>query len=151
MDLGTYDCNLSGLDQNLSRQNFATSGQIFSTILERERRGGYLGRDVQMIPHVTGEVKHRLRRLAMTGGEDGGPADVVFVEVGGTVGDYENGFYIEALRELAYEEGSSSVCFVGLTYVIEPEILGEQKSKAAQLGIKLLMQAGIQLLEGSAF
>ena len=141
MDLGTYE---RMLDQNLSRQNFATSGQIFSTILERERRGGYLGRDVQMIPHVTGEVKHRLRRLAMTGGEDGGPADVVFVEVGGTVGDYENGFYIEALRELAYEEGSSSVCFVGLTYVIEPEILGEQKSKAAQLGIKLLMQAGIQ-------
>lgn len=141
MDLGTYE---RMLDQNLSRQNFATSGQIFSTILERERRGGYLGRDVQMIPHVTGEVKHRLRRLAMTGGENGGAADVVFVEVGGTVGDYENGFYIEALRELAYEEGESSVCFVALTYVIEPEILGEQKSKAAQLGIKLLMQAGIQ-------
>ena len=58
MDLGTYE---RMLDQNLSRQNFATSGQIFSTILERERRGGYLGRDVQMIPHVTGEVKHRLR------------------------------------------------------------------------------------------
>ena len=148
MDLGTYE---RMLDQNLSRQNFATSGQIFSTILERERRGGYLGRDVQMIPHVTGEVKHRLRRLAMTGGEDGGAADVVFVEVGGTVGDYENGFYIEALRELAYEEGASSVCFVALTYVIEPEILGEQKSKAAQLGIKLLMQAGIQPLVVTGF
>ncbi len=97
-----------------------------------------------MIPHVTGEVKHRLRKLAMTGGPDGGPADVVFVEVGGTVGDYENGFYIEALRELAFEEGPDSTCFVALTYVIEPPILGEQKSKAAQLGIKRLMEAGIQ-------
>ena len=67
-----------------------------------------------MIPHVTGEVKHRVRQLAMTGGPDGAPADVVFVEVGGTVGDYENGFYIEALRELAFEEGDGSVCFAKL-------------------------------------
>ena len=141
MDLGTYE---RMLDQNLSRQNFATSGQIYTEILERERRGAYLGRDVQMIPHVTGEVKYRLRQLALTGGPDGGPADVVFIEVGGTVGDYENGFYIEALRELAFEEGEKSACFVALTYIIEPEILGEQKSKAAQLGIKRLMEAGIQ-------
>lgn len=141
MDLGTYE---RMLDQDLSRQNFATSGQIYTEILERERRGDYLGRDVQMIPHVTGEVKYRLRKLAMTGGPNGGPADVVFVEVGGTVGDYENGFYIEALRELAFEEGPHSTCFVALTYVLEPQILGEQKSKAAQLGIKRLMEAGIQ-------
>jgi len=141
MDLGTYE---RMLDQNLSKRNFSTSGQIFSTILERERRGGYLGRDVQMIPHVTGEVKYRLRRLAMTGGPGGTEADVVFVEVGGTVGDYENGFYIEALRELAFEEGPESTCCVALTYILEPQILGEQKSKAAQLGIKLLMEAGIQ-------
>ncbi|MBT8486695.1 MAG: CTP synthase [Phycisphaerae bacterium] len=141
MDLGTYE---RILDQDLSRQNFATSGQIFTTILDRERRGGYLGRDVQMIPHVTGEVKSRLRQLAMTGGPGGGPADVVFVEVGGTVGDYENGFYIEALRELAFEEGPGSTCFVALTYVLEPQILGEQKSKAAQLGMKRLMEAGVQ-------
>lgn len=141
MDLGTYE---RMLDQNLSRQNFVTSGQIYTEILERERRGEYLGRDVQMIPHVTGEVKRRLRQLAMTGGPDKGPVDVVFVEVGGTVGDYENGFYIEALRELAFEEGENSVCFVALTYIIEPPILGEQKSKAAQLGIKRLMEAGIQ-------
>lgn len=141
MDLGTYE---RMLDQNLSRQNFITSGQVYTTILERERRGGYLGRDVQMIPHVTGEVKHRLRTLAMTGGPGGGPADVVFVEVGGTVGDYENSFYIEALRELAFEEGPGSTCFVALTYILEPQILGEQKSKAAQLGIKRLMETGIQ-------
>jgi CTP synthase len=141
MDLGTYE---RMLDQDLSKHNFVTSGQIYTDILERERRGGYLGRDVQMIPHVTGEVKHRLRNLAMTGGPDGGPADVVFIEVGGTVGDYENGFYIEALRELAFEEGADSVCFVALTYILEPHALGEQKSKAAQLGIKRVMEAGIQ-------
>ncbi|MBX3385062.1 MAG: CTP synthase [Phycisphaeraceae bacterium] len=140
MDLGTYE---RLLDQDLSRRNFATSGQVFSTIVERERRGAYLGRDVQWIPHVTGEVKRRIRELALHG--DGSrPADVVFVEVGGTVGDYENGFYIEALRELAFEEGPDSVCFVALTYVIKPQSLGEQKSKAAQLGIKRLMEAGVQ-------
>ena len=140
MDLGTYE---RLLDQDLSRRNFMTSGQIFSTIVDRERHGAYLGRDVQWIPHVTGEVKRRLRDLAMYG--DGQkPADVVFVEVGGTVGDYENGFYLEALRELAFEEGEDSVCFVALTYVIKPQTLGEQKSKAAQLGIKRLMEAGIQ-------
>ena len=140
MDLGTYE---RLLDQNLSRRNFTTSGQIFSEILERERMGVYLGRDVQMIPHVTGEVKRKLRELALHG--DGQrPADVVFVEVGGTVGDYENAFYIEAMRELAFEEGPGSTCFVALTYIIEPPALGEQKSKAAQLGIKRLMEAGIQ-------
>lgn len=140
MDLGTYE---RMLDQNLSKWNFTTSGQIYSEILDRERQGVYLGRDVQMIPHVTGEVKRKLRELAMRG--DGRkPADVVLVEVGGTVGDYENGFYIEALRELAFEEGPGSTCFVALTYVIEPKALGEQKSKAAQLGIKRLMEAGIQ-------
>ncbi len=141
MDLGTYE---RMLDQNLSRQNFVTSGQIYTEILERERRGAYLGRDVQMIPHVTGEVKRRLRQLALTGGPNGTQADVVFIEVGGTVGDYENSFYIEALRELAFEEGPESMCFVALTYILEPSILGEQKSKAAQLGIKRLMEAGIQ-------
>ncbi len=140
MDLGTYE---RMLDQDLSRRNFMTAGQIYSDILERERHGEYLGRDVQMIPHVTGEVKRKVRELAMYG--DGRqPADVVFVEVGGTVGDYENGFYIEAMRELAFEEGPDAVCFVALTYVIEPHALGEQKSKAAQLGVKRVMEAGIQ-------
>jgi CTP synthase len=92
-----------------------------------------------MIPHVTGEVKLKLRQLAMET-----DADIVFVEIGGTVGDLENAYYIEAMRELAYEEGPNSCCFVALTYILEPKTLGEQKSKAAQLGIKQLMQCGIQ-------
>ena len=136
MDLGTYE---RMLEMDLSRANFTTSGQIFTRILEKERHGDYLGRDVQMIPHVTGEVKLRLRELAVAS-----EADVVFVEIGGTVGDVENAYYIEALRELAYEEGPNSVCFVALTYVLEPQTLGEQKSKAAQLGIKRLMEMGVQ-------
>ena len=136
MDLGTYE---RMLDQNLCRSNFSTSGQIYRAVLDKERHGEYLGRDVQMIPHVTGEVKMRLRELAVKA-----DADVVFVEIGGTVGDLENAFYIEAMRELAYEEGPNSCCFVALTYILEPHALGEQKSKAAQLGIKQLMQLGIQ-------
>ncbi len=136
MDLGTYE---RMLDQDLSRANFATSGQIFNSVLNKERHGDYLGRDVQMIPHVTGEVKLKLRKLAMDS-----KADVVFVEIGGTVGDLENAYFIEAMRELAYEEGPGSCCFVALTYILEPKTLGEQKSKAAQLGIKQLMQCGVQ-------
>ena len=136
MDLGTYE---RMLDQNLSRDCYTTSGQIFQRVLDKERNGQYLGRDVQMIPHVTGEVKYQIRTLAMQQ-----KADVVFVEVGGTAGDYENAFYIEALRQLAFEEGPDSVCFVALTYVIEPPALGEQKTKAAQLGLKKLLEAGIQ-------
>jgi CTP synthase len=136
MDLGTYE---RLLDQDLTRLNFATSGQIYSRVLEKERQGSYLGRDVQMIPHVTGEVKSKLRELAVTT-----DADVVFVEIGGTVGDVENGYFIEAMRELAFEEGPNSCTFVALTYIISPPMLGEQKSKAAQLGIRGLLATGIQ-------
>ncbi|HRY60118.1 MAG TPA: CTP synthase (glutamine hydrolyzing) [Patescibacteria group bacterium] len=135
MDLGTYE---RMMDKNLNRQCFVTNGQIFSKIFERERKGEYLGRDVQFIPHVTGEIKRHLRELAMSSG-----ADVVLVEVGGTIGDIENSHYVEALRELSYEEGRGNVCFAALTYVLEPGFLGEQKSKAAQLGIRLLMEKGI--------
>jgi CTP synthase len=135
MDLGTYE---RLLDQDLGAANFTTNGQILSAVLKKEREGGYLGRDVQVIPHVVGEIKLKLRELASKS-----QADVVFVEVGGTVGDYENGFYLEACRQLAFEEGEGSVVFVALTYILEPGTLGEQKSKAAQLGIKRLMEVGI--------
>src|ERR1700748_2460746 len=135
MDLGTYE---RLLDQDLGAANFTTNGQILSSVLKKEREGGYLGRDVQVIPHVVGEIKLKLRELAAKT-----QADVVFVEVGGTVGDYENGFYLEACRQLAYEGGEHSVVFVALTYILEPGALGEQKSKAAQLGIKRLMEVGI--------
>ena len=136
MDLGTYE---RMLDINLTKKNFITSGQIFTSVLDKERKGEYLGRDVQVIPHVTGEVKLRLRELAIET-----EADIVFVEVGGTVGDVENVYLIEAIREMSYEEGSENFCFVALTHISEPPILGEQKSKPAQLGLKLLNTVGIQ-------
>ena len=134
MDLGTYE---RMLNLDLSRLNFTTSGQILSAVLDKERRGGYLGRDVQMIPHVTGEVKMRLRELAVAS-----EADVVFVEVGGTVGDVENAYFIEAIREMSFEEGPANICFVVLTYIVEPKMLCEQKAKQAQLNLKIRKAAG---------
>ena len=135
MDLGTYE---RMLNVDLSRRNFCTSGQILSSVLKKERDGKYLGRDVQMIPHVTGEVKLHLRELAVAS-----EADVVFVEIGGTAGDFENAYIIEAIREMSYEEGPENFCFVALTYIVQPQALGEQKSKPAQLNLKLLDAAGI--------
>jgi len=136
MDLGTYE---RFLNQNITKNNYLTGGKLFHQILSRERKGNYLGRDVQFIPHVTGDIKRFVRNLALTSG-----ADVVFVEIGGTVGDIENNYFIEAMRELTYEEGKNNVCQVALTYILSPGFLGEQKSKAAQLGLRTLMAMGIQ-------
>jgi CTP synthase len=136
LDLGTYE---RMINTNLSKINYLTAGKIFKTIIDKERAGKYLGRDVQFIPHVTGEIKGFLRELALKA-----DADVALIEVGGTIGDLENSYFIEAMRELAYEEGKENVCFVNVVYILEPGALGEQKSKAAQLGIKGLMSLGIQ-------
>src|SRR3989344_6036786 len=136
MDLGTYE-RMLGI--SLTRDNYLTGGKIFHKVLSQEREGSYLGRDVQFIPHVTGEIKRFLRHLAMSS-----KADFVLMEVGGTVGDIENEYFIEAMRQLAYEEGKQNVCFINVTYILEPDFLGEQKSKAAQLGIRRLMELGIQ-------
>jgi len=136
MDLGTYE---RFLDINLTKDNYLTNGKLFQMILNKERKGEYLGRDVQVIPHVTGDIKLFLRNLAMKS-----KADIILFEIGGTVGDLENMFSIEAARQLMYEEGKENVSFIALTYIIEPEFLGEQKSKAAQLGIKSLLSMGIQ-------
>ncbi len=136
MDLGTYE---RFLEENITKDNYLTGGKIFSQILNRERKGSYLGRDVQFIPHVTGEIKSFIRTLALNSS-----ADVVFIEVGGTAGDIENNYFLEALRELRYEEGAGNTCMIAVTYILEPGFLGEQKSKASQLGLKTLMGAGLQ-------
>lgn len=136
MDLGTYE---RFLNQLLTKDNFLTNGQILRKVLDKERQGSYLGRDVQFLPHVTGEIKNHLRELAVKTN-----VDVILVEIGGTVGEIENAHYIEAMRQLAYEEGKENVCFAALTYVLQPGSLREQKSKAAQLGIKALLESGIQ-------
>jgi len=136
MDLGSYE---RFLNLHLSKENFVTHGQIYQKLISKERNGDYNGRDVQFIPHVTGETKYVLRDLALKS-----KADIVLVEIGGTVGDYENLFAMESVRQLIYEEGQENVCLVNLTYVIEPHHLGEFKSKAAQLGLKQLMTLGLQ-------
>lgn len=136
LDLGSYE---RALHHNLTKDNYLTGGKIFKMILDKERAGKYLGRDVQFIPHVTGEIKDFLRELAIKTN-----ADIVLVEVGGTVGDLENSYFVEAMRELKYEEGRENVMFVNVTYVIEPGSLNEYKSKAAQIGLRQLMSLGVQ-------
>ena len=134
LDLGSYE---RLLNRDLTRDNYLTAGKIFKMIIDKERAGKYLGRDVQFIPHVTGEIKKFLRELAVKNSND-----VVLVEVGGTVGDLENSYFIEAMRELRHEEGRDNVCFVNVTYIIQPSSLGEFKSKPAQLGIRKIMELG---------
>ncbi len=136
LDLGSYE---RALHRNLTKDNYLTGGKIFKIIVDKERAGKYLGRDVQFIPHVTGEIKNFLRELALKT-----KADIVLVEVGGTVGDLENSYFVEATRELRYEDGKDNVIFVNVTYVIEPGSLNEYKSKAAQIGLRQLMALGVQ-------
>jgi CTP synthase len=136
LDLGTYE---RSLNKNLTKDNYLTAGKIFKNIIDKERSGGYLGRDVQFIPHVTGEIKHFLRSLALRSG-----ADIVVIEVGGTVGDLENSYFIEAMRELRYEEGRSNLCSINVTYILQPSYLGEFKTKPAQLGMRKLMELGMK-------
>ncbi|MBU0530534.1 MAG: CTP synthase (glutamine hydrolyzing) [Candidatus Aenigmatarchaeota archaeon] len=136
LDLGTYE---RMLNLNLTRNSFVTVGRVFKSIIDKEREGKYLGRDVEVIPHVTGEIKGFLRDLAVKS-----KADIITIEIGGTVGEIQNSFYLEAMREFAYEEGKENVCFINVTYILQPGSLGEQKSKAAQIGIKTLMSVGIQ-------
>lgn len=136
MDLGSYE---RFLDLTVNKDSFVTSGRIYQSIIQKEREGKYLGRDVQFVPHVTGEVKNVLRNLAVKS-----KADMLLIEVGGTVGDYENLHIMEAMRQLRYEEGAENVCLVNLTYILEPSSVGEFKTKAAQLGIKKMLELGLQ-------
>ena len=136
MDLGTYERFLA---ENLSRDNYLTSGKLYTHVLEKERRGKYLGRDVLVIPHVTGEIKNFIRTLAIRK-----PYDVVLIEIGGTVGDIENLHFIEAARELYVAEGRENVMFCHVTMLPYNEASGEQKSKPTQHSVKKLLETGIQ-------
>jgi CTP synthase len=136
LDLGTYE---RFLDTTLNRNNYMTSGKIYARILAKERRGEYLGRDVQIVPHVTGEIKYLMRQKAQEG-----PYDMVLVEIGGTVGDIENVHFIEAARELIRDEGRDNVMYIHVTMVPWSEASGEQKSKPTQHSIKKLLEMGVQ-------
>lgn len=136
LDLGTYE---RFLDTTLNNLNYMTSGKIYSRILAKERRGEYLGRDVQIVPHVTGEIKDLIRQKA-----NEAPYDIVLVEIGGTVGDIENLHFIEASRELMIDEGRENIMFAHVTMVPWSEASGEQKSKPTQHSVKKLLEMGIQ-------
>lgn len=136
MDLGFYE---RFLNLNLKNENNITTGKIFKLILEKERRGDYLGKTVQIVPHLTAEIKNWIRRAAMDA-----KADICVVEVGGTVGDIESAYFLEAAREFRFEEGMENVAFVHTTLV--PVVTGaeEQKSKPTQHSVRKLMELGIQ-------
>ncbi len=136
MDFGHYErfMNINcKFDWNL------TSGKIFQSVIERERRGEYLGQTVQIIPHIVNEVKKNL--VEITKDED---ADVVLMEIGGTIGDIENQIFYEAARQLKMDFGRDSVLYIHVTFVPVLESVGEQKTKPTQQSTDLLQHAGIQ-------
>ncbi len=136
MDIGHYE---RFLDQSLSRANNVTAGQIYWTVLSRERRGDYLGSTVQVIPHVTNQIKHSVQ-LVSTQKE----VDVVVAEVGGTVGDIESLPFLEGIRQLAIQEGRDNSMFIHLTLMPYVEASGEVKTKPTQHSVKELLSLGIQ-------
>lgn len=137
LDLGHYE---RFLDQSQTRGNNVTTGQIYNTIITRERRGDYLGATVQVIPHVTDEIKGRIRVLSRL---DERP-DIVMVEIGGTVGDIESLPFLEAIRQMGLEEGPENVMYIHLTLVPYIQSAGEFKTKPTQHSVRELRTIGIQ-------
>ena len=135
LDLGHYE---RFIDENLSRNSNATTGSIYQAVLAAERRGDYLGKTVQVIPHITDEIKRRIRRMAT---ED---VDVVITEVGGTVGDIEILPFLEAIRQYRKEAGRDNVCYIHVTLVPFIGPSGEQKTKPTQHSVTELRSRGIQ-------
>ena len=135
LDLGHYE---RFTDENLSRASNVTTGQVYSAVIAKERRGDYLGGTIQVIPHITNEIKDRVR-LASRQHE----ADVVIVEVGGTVGDIEGQAFIEAIRQLRREVGRANALYIHVTLI--PELAGgELKTKPTQQSVRELRSLGIQ-------
>ena len=135
LDLGHYE---RFIDESLSRMSNTTTGSIYSKVIAKERRGDYLGNTVQVIPHITDEIKDRLRRLSTLG------ADVAIVEIGGTVGDMEIIPFLEAIRQFRRDAGRGNVCYVHLTLVPYLAPSGEQKTKPTQHSVTELRSHGIQ-------
>ena len=142
LDIGHYE---RFLDINLNQAANVTTGQIYSTVIAKERRGEYLGDTVQVIPHITDEIKRRMRLQASDTGYMGtGKPDVIITEVGGTVGDIESLPFIEAARQVRHELGRSNVFFVHVSLVPYLGASGEQKTKPTQHSVAALRSIGIQ-------
>jgi CTP synthase len=134
LDLGHYE---RFIDKNLSRDNNLTAGQIYLAVIEKERQGEYLGRTIQVVPHITGEIKERIRKVARG-------QDVVLTEIGGTVGDIEGLPFLEAARQFALEAGRENVLYIHLTLVPFIQSAGEFKTKPTQHSVNKLREIGIQ-------
>jgi CTP synthase len=141
LDLGHYE---RFIDENLHRVSSVSTGQIYSTVIAKERRGDYLGKTVQVIPHITDEIKSRILALGIDQGGDGQGADVVITEVGGTVGDIEGLPFLEAIRQLRYDVGRENICYVHCALVPFIGPTGELKTKPAQHSVRELRSIGIQ-------
>ena len=134
LDLGHYE---RFIDESLSQANNITTGRIYQDVIAKERRGDYLGSTVQVIPHITDEIKHRIRLVA--------PGyDVVITEIGGTVGDIESLPFLEAIRQFRQEMGRTNVIFIHLTLIPYIAAAGELKTKPTQHSVRELMEIGIQ-------
>ncbi|MBU4246509.1 MAG: CTP synthase (glutamine hydrolyzing), partial [Nanoarchaeota archaeon] len=134
MDFGHYE-RFMNINAKFSWN--LTSGKIFKSVIDRERKGDFLGKTVQMIPQVTDEIKQTFKKIAL---EEN--ADVVIIEIGGTVGDIENMLFLEAVRQMRVDVGRENIMYVHLSLV--PEANGEQKTKPTQQSIKILQGIGIQ-------
>ena len=134
LDLGHYERFISS---RMGKRNNFTTGQIYETVIKKERRGEYLGKTVQVIPHITDEIKTHIKR-----GAEG--AEVAIVEVGGTVGDIESLPFLEAIRQMGFEEGRENTCYIHLTLLPWIPTAGELKTKPTQHSVKELREIGIQ-------
>jgi len=135
MDIGTYE---KYLDEEMGSDNFVTMGQIYKTVIDRERNFGYKGEDVEAIPHITDEIISKMNNLGKKKN-----ADIIVIELGGTAGEYQNVFYYEASRQLALKH-TGDVLHIHVSYVPTPQHLGEPKTKPTQLSVKTLNSMGIQ-------
>ncbi|MCB0722477.1 MAG: CTP synthase [Ignavibacteriae bacterium] len=136
LDLGHYE---RFLDENMSKANNMTTGQIYAKVIEKERRGDYLGATVQVIPHITDEIKRRIRLL-----EKSGDYDVIISEIGGTVGDIESLPFLEAIRQMMQDVGRNNAISIHLTLVPFIRSAGELKTKPTQHSVKTMLEIGIQ-------
>src|SRR5664279_4127446 len=134
LDLGHYE---RFINARMGKRNNFTTGQIYESVIKKERRGEYLGKTVQVIPHITDEIKAHIKR-----GAEG--SDVAIVEVGGTVGDIESLPFLEAIRQMGIEEGRSNACYMHLTLLPYIPTAGELKTKPTQHSVKELREIGIQ-------
>lgn len=137
LDLGHYE---RYVDENLTSDCNVTSGTIYFSVINKERRGDYLGKTVQLIPHVTNEIKQRIHRVA----DMGGGVDVVITEIGGTVGDIESLPFLEAIRQFRNDVGRENALYIHVSLVPYLEAAGEQKTKPTQHSVKELRGIGIQ-------